>query len=720
MFHKNEGKMKKLLLSVIALCGVMSVSAQRFPTETVRPWLDETKGGLKEARYFGEWGAWMDESFNVVRDAEKNTVSLEHISEGEVVSKETWSYNSNKQLVRYENSDIIKKYEYDVNGLESKVVTTNIESGVSDSVMYTDGKLTYSIVNGLPFSFTQTEADGLITRIGKTEDGEEVITEIINDKGELISSVQTSGDKIINQSRSSFAYNEAGLLMQRVDSVWSSNLSKFMVGSKINYEYDSKGRVIREKDSKKGTVDYVYDHNGNMSISCKIESNYYSSRYLIFEYEGDKAEEFEAFDASMYPTDNYPPESPVAKHGKLQVSGTNIIDVNGEMVVLRGMSTHDLLWFKDCYNSSSLDVLVDDWNINLFRLASYAEDQIKYNNGEDRKKFIDELVDECAQRGIYCMIDWHILNAGTNDPWYAMEEAKEFFDYMSKKHAGKAHVIYEICNEPNGSISWARVKSYAQEIVEVIRKNDPNSIIISGTPVWSQRVTAPAVSPLNYPNMMYALHFYADTHKQELRNAADFAIANGCPIFVTEFGTCNSSGNGGFNLAESLVWFEWMNKNNVSWANWNFGDKQETACVLQPGSCKAKTWDKLTESGVLIKCVLNDPTLASVDSCFNAGMGNDEEEEEEEIVKPEEGAVGYVNSLEGVSVAPNPVESDLTVRFEDDNYTVSVIDFTGNVIIRQDFAKGENTINVSNLQNGLYIVKVESDGKFYTEKIEKR
>ena len=180
MFHKNEGKMKKLLLSVIALCGIMSVSAQRFPTETVRPWLDETKGGLKEARYFGEWGAWMDESFNVVRDAEKNTVSLEHISEGEVVSKETWIYNSEKQLVRYENSDIIKKYEYDANGLESKVVTTNIESGVSDSVMYTDGKLTYSIVNGLPFSFTQTEADGLITRIGKTEDGEEVITEIIS------------------------------------------------------------------------------------------------------------------------------------------------------------------------------------------------------------------------------------------------------------------------------------------------------------------------------------------------------------------------------------------------------------------------------------------------------------------------------------------------------------------------------------------------------------
>ena len=90
MFHKNEGKMKKLLLSVIALCGVMSASAQRFPTETVRPWLDETKGGLKEARYFGEWGAWMDESFNVVRDAEKNSVSLEHISEGEVVDKETW------------------------------------------------------------------------------------------------------------------------------------------------------------------------------------------------------------------------------------------------------------------------------------------------------------------------------------------------------------------------------------------------------------------------------------------------------------------------------------------------------------------------------------------------------------------------------------------------------------------------------------------------------
>ncbi len=53
-----------------------------------------------------------------------------------------------------------------------------------------------------------------------------------------------------------------------------------------------------------------------------------------------------------------------------------------------------------------------------------------------------------------------------------------------------------------------------------------------------------AGSPLSYDNIMYSLHFYAGTHKADLRNKAKKAINAGLALFVTEWGTTDASGNG--------------------------------------------------------------------------------------------------------------------------------------------------------------------------------
>jgi aryl-phospho-beta-D-glucosidase BglC (GH1 family) len=293
----------------------------------------------------------------------------------------------------------------------------------------------------------------------------------------------------------------------------------------------------------------------------------------------------------------YPAGSPVAVNGKLKLVGNQLSNECGNAVQLRGMSTHGPQWFPGCYTTSSLDALVKDWGIDIFRIAMYVREGGYLNNPTYWKNWIDNMVNECGKRGIYCLIDWHILTPG--DPWADMDAARDFWTYMSAKHTGKKHVLYEICNEPNG-VDWNRVKSYAEDIIPRIRANDPSTIIIVGTPTWSQDVDIAANNKLNYSNIMYTLHFYAGTHTDFLRSKANTALSKGIGIFVTEFGTSQASGDGGPYLTETQKWIDWMAANKISWVNWSFADKAEVSAALNPGACGG-SWNNTSQSGTFIK-----------------------------------------------------------------------------------------------------------------------
>ncbi|MBQ4820417.1 glycoside hydrolase family 9 protein [Aquimarina sp. MMG016] len=315
-------------------------------------------------------------------------------------------------------------------------------------------------------------------------------------------------------------------------------------------------------------------------------------------------------------TGGYPAGSPVAINGMLSVSGNQMVNECGNAVQLRGMSTHGPQWFENCYNESSLDALVQDWGIDIYRIAMYVEEGGYVNNPDYWKNWIDNMVDECAERGIYCMIDWHVLNPG--DPNANLNASRDFWSYMSSKHNGKKHVLYEIANEPNG-VNWATVKSYANDIIPRIRANDPNTIIIVGTPTWSQDVDIAAGDPLNFDNLMYALHFYSGTHTGWLRSKGEVALNAGLALFVTEFGTSQASGDGGPFLDETQNWINWMQDKKISWINWSFADKAEVSAALNPGACSSGSWNNTSTSGTFIK----ERILSPADNFIcNDGGGN--------------------------------------------------------------------------------------------------
>lgn len=277
-----------------------------------------------------------------------------------------------------------------------------------------------------------------------------------------------------------------------------------------------------------------------------------------------------------------------ANSGALKVVGTNLCDQNGNPIQLRGISTHGIAWFPSFVDQNAFREFRNDWDVNVMRLAMYTAENQGYcedGNKEDLKNIIYRGVQYATDNDMYVIIDWHILHDLT--PLKYKDEAIDFFDGMSKKYKDNNNVIYEICNEPNGGTSWADIKKYALEVIPVIRANDPDAVIIVGTPNWSQRVDEAAADPITeYDNVMYALHFYAATHKDDLRKTMTDAIKAGLPVFVSEYGICDASGNGGLDKSSAQKWIETMDENNVSYICWALANKSESACLIKSSVSK--------------------------------------------------------------------------------------------------------------------------------------
>lgn len=291
-------------------------------------------------------------------------------------------------------------------------------------------------------------------------------------------------------------------------------------------------------------------------------------------------------------------------HGALQVQGADLVDAKGEKFQLYGMSTHGIAWFPQYVNKEAFKTLRDDWKSNCVRLALYTDEYNGYCSGgnqEELKKLVEDGVSYATELGMYVIVDWHVLN--DRNPNVHKEEAQRFFDEMAEKWKNQENVLYEICNEPNSGATWEEIKSYADQIIPVIRKHDSDAVIIVGTPAWSQDVEQALNDPLQYGNVMYALHFYARTHTEWLRDRAEACIRQGLPLFISEFGMCDASGNGANNFEQAGKWMELIETYHLSYCCWNLANKNETSSVLKPECTKISGWDEadLSEAGKWIR-----------------------------------------------------------------------------------------------------------------------
>lgn len=292
------------------------------------------------------------------------------------------------------------------------------------------------------------------------------------------------------------------------------------------------------------------------------------------------------------PTDDAPKTAPaassVAQNGRLEVCGTSLCNENGEPVQLRGMSTHGLQWYADCVNDASLDALAQDWNADVIRASMYIQEGGYETDPEGFTQQMNTIIDQATERGLYVIIDWHMLTPG--DPNENLDLAKEFFASMAEEHANADNVIYEVANEPNG-VSWEEIKSYHEQIIPVIRDRDTDGLVLLGTRGWSSLGVSDGAdesevidNPVDAENIMYTFHFYAASHGEEYLNTLDRA-SDELPMFVSEFSTQEASGDGQNDFEMAQRYLDLMAEKQIGWTNWNFSDDERSGAVFTEGTC---------------------------------------------------------------------------------------------------------------------------------------
>ena len=309
--------------------------------------------------------------------------------------------------------------------------------------------------------------------------------------------------------------------------------------------------------------------------------------------------------------------TPVQRHGALKVSGNHIVDSRGNTFMLQGMSTHGIMWedFSNILSVNSLRVLRDDWRCNAVRIAMYTEEWGGYTTGyaaQAKAKVINGVAN-ATSLGMYVIIDWHILQDG--NPQTHQREAIDFFKEMAETYKNYSNVIFELCNEPNGGANWqSNIKPYCQAVVNTIRAAGAKNLVICGTGTWSQDIDKVLGNRLSDANCLYTLHFYANTHTDWLRQRLQNCYNSGLPVLVTEFGTCDASGNYGFNESQTRAWYNLLKNLKVGWFNWSAANKNETASAFKVGTNLANISageSQLTQSGRLIRTLFRENAAAN-------------------------------------------------------------------------------------------------------------
>ncbi len=289
----------------------------------------------------------------------------------------------------------------------------------------------------------------------------------------------------------------------------------------------------------------------------------------------------------------------VEAYGQLSVSDNKIIDQNNNAIQLRGMSLFWSQWMGQFYTSGTVNWLQSDWNATIVRASMGVEDSDGYlSNPESEKAKVFTVIDAAIEAGIYVIVDWHSHYAHDH-----LEEAKDFFSEVAQKYGNYPNIIYETYNEPL-DVSWVDVlKPYHESVITEIRKYDSNNIIVCGTRTWSQRVDEVVGNEINDDNIAYTLHYYASTHKDDLRAYATTAINNNIAIFVTEFGVTEASGGGYIDVDSANTWWSFLDENDISWCNWSIADKDESSAALTPGANGEGNWSEseLTTSGSMVR-----------------------------------------------------------------------------------------------------------------------
>ncbi|WP_158213040.1 cellulase family glycosylhydrolase [Fibrobacter sp. UWR2] len=399
--------------------------------------------------------------------------------------------------------------------------------------------------------------------------------------------------------------------------------------------------------------------------------------------------------------------------GKGQIYGSCEGVKDGAEVQVRGMSLYWSLMPQavEYWSEEGVSTMVRDMNIQIVR-AAMATGNEDWSNGykgygsdpTTQMNLMKTVVEAAIKNDIYVIIDWHSHNANEQT-----NSAKDFFSKMAQEYGKYDNVIFELFNEPT-DVSWNTIKTYADQVVSAIREHSDNLILV-GTPRWDQNPHAPIGNEVNDPkkNTAYTLHYYANSHCWSGSydwsdptwggdcegTKGEKAMNAGLSVFVSEWGTANSDGNGNPDQSRNQSWQDYMNKHKLSWANWSASYISEGTAAFQNGS--SKTSLQYTTSGNLVKGYLStNPTT------YKACHDVTPESSSSSVI-----AIPFFKSNDQFSVSF--ANGKLALESSASGATkIEVFDLLGNTRLQKEesLSSGSHLVDIGALPAGSYLARV--------------
>ncbi len=358
----------------------------------------------------------------------------------------------------------------------------------------------------------------------------------------------------------------------------------------VKFEHEYETETLKEKTCEQdGEIKYTCVHCGD---------NYIKKDYSLGHEEDEIKITIEATDTTLgtkvigckycdkiFKQFNYV-NNAYHKNGKLSVNGRDLVNQFGEKVQLYGLSTHGIQWFSKVVNFDTICAIQENFGNNIIRFAMYTDENGYCDGSAATKKMMLETlhkgIEIATELGLYVIVDWHMVGAENpldKNPLTYLEEAKEFFAYITEYYKDYDNILYEIMNEPNGSTTWADCKKYANEIIPIIRKNT-DAIVLVGNPKWTADLNSVMKDPLvGYTNIMYTYHFYAADHTSTTQVVK--AYDSGFPVFISEFGFMESSGDGNISETNGNKWKNVLDSRNISYVAWNISNSKGSASIFK-------------------------------------------------------------------------------------------------------------------------------------------
>ncbi len=267
------------------------------------------------------------------------------------------------------------------------------------------------------------------------------------------------------------------------------------------------------------------------------------------------------------------PAEPAAMPSPLKVVGTKVCNSRGDRVRLRGVNAASLEWTSDGEGHilDTVKTAIDDWRVNIIRIPMaqdrwFGKAPEQKDDGKSYRALVGQVVDLCAGRGCYVILDLHWSDAGEWGKWigqHAMPDRNSVAFWTEVATAYKNHpaVIFDLYNEPydatwdvwlkggkvaekdrrlGGETSFEAVGM--QTLLDTVRATGAKNVVIAGGLNWSydfsgilagRQLSDPDGNGVIYANHAYP--FKGDTVEKWVAKME--AATKKFPVIVSEFGS---------------------------------------------------------------------------------------------------------------------------------------------------------------------------------------